>query len=249
MKTLILTLLALSSVICLAQPPAPVFEVASVRLAVSTISLGPPIQRTSNSLAIHGLSLRDCIQTAWQLPDSQVAGPGWLSDVRLEIAAKASGEVDEKKLNLMLRTLLADRLGVRTHVEKRETSAYVLTVTKSGPKFSESASDGPSALKNAPGGKKNFEHFGMAEFAVLLTRMLDKPVTDATGLKGHYDFQLDLAPYAPVPNADGSRGTPPDPVTMMITALQDELGLKVEARKETVDFLVVDHAEKTPTDN
>jgi uncharacterized protein (TIGR03435 family) len=248
MKTTVLSLLTLATVVCLAQPPAPAptFEVASVRLAVSPgIS---PTQRTSNSLAIHGLSLRDCIQTAWQLPEAQVSGPAWLGDVRLEIAAKASGPVDEKQLSLMLRGLLTERFGLKTH-ETRETATYALTVTKSGVKFAESTSDGAPAIKNAPGDKKSFEHFGMADFVVLLTRMLNRPVIDATGLKGHYDLHLDLTPYAPVANADGNPSAPFDPVTMMITALQEQMGLKVEARRDTVDFLTVDHAERTPTEN
>ena len=116
-------------------------------------------------------------------------------------------------------------------------------------KFAESTSDGAPAIKNAPGDKKSFEHFGMADFVVLLTRMLNRPVIDATGLKGHYDLHLDLTPYAPVANADGNPSAPFDPVTMMITALQEQMGLKVEARRDTVDFLTVDHAERTPTEN
>src|SRR5580698_6882150 len=127
---------------CFAQPPA--FDAASLRLADTAKEIpGPRVRTSPDSLTIHGSPLRDCIQLAYEMPPTQVTGPDWLGDVRLDIVAKAAGPVDEKQLHLMLRTLLAERLGVKTHIERKDMAVYALTLAKSGPKFSETTTEGP----------------------------------------------------------------------------------------------------------
>ncbi len=218
-----------------------------MRLAEPAGSPGPRIRTSSDSLTIHGLSLRDCIQTAYQMPATQVTGPDWLSDIRLDIAAKAAGPVTEAQLYLMLRTLLAERMGVRTHVEQKEMPVYALTLAKGGPKFSESTTEGPPVFGHGKGGP-NMQRVSMSELAMALYEPFGRPVIDATGLKGRYDIHLDMTSYRPAPTADGNPGSM-DMVSVMITALQEQMGLKVEGRKQGIDVLVVDHAEKTPSEN
>jgi uncharacterized protein (TIGR03435 family) len=88
----------------------------------------------------------------------------------------------------------------------------------------------------------------MPEFALMTSPAFDRPLVDETGLKGRYDLRLDIAPYLPQPSA-GSRTSAIDAAGMIITALREELGLKVEARKESAEFVVVDRAGRTPTAN
>jgi uncharacterized protein (TIGR03435 family) len=236
-------LFILAGLHCLAQSPS--FDAASLRLADAAKEIpGPRIRTSPDSLTIHGSSLRDCIQLAYEMPATQVTGPDWLGDVRLDIVAKAAGPVDEKQLHLMLRALLAERLGVKAHVERKEISVYALTIAKGGPKFAESTTEGRPTGK-AKSGQVSFEHFSMSDLAIALAQPFGRPVVDATGLKSRYDIHMDMTSYV----ADGNPATPMDAASMMITALQEQMGLKVEARKDAVDVLVVDHAEKTPTEN
>jgi uncharacterized protein (TIGR03435 family) len=228
---------------CLAQSPA--FDAASLRLADAAKEIpGPRIRTSPDSLTIQGSSLRDCIQLAYEMPATQVTGPDWLGDVRLDIVAKAAGPVDEKQLHLMLRTLLGERLGVKAHVERKEIPVYALTIAKGGPKFSESTTEGPPIFGKGKDGP-NMQRVSMSDLAMALSQPFGRPVVDATGLKGRYDIHMNMTSYV----ADGNPATPMDAATIMITALQEQMGLKVEARKDAVDVLMVDHAEKTPTEN
>ncbi len=229
-----------------AQSSALAFEVASVRLADPAGSSGPPVRTSPHSKTDRNFSLRNCVQMAYETV--HITAPAWLSDVRLDIVAKAAAPVDDKQLHLMLRALLAERLGLKVHFEPKEMSVYALTLAKGGPKFSETTTEGPPAGQGK-GGVFNMQRVSMSDFAIMLSQSVDRPVVDATGLKGRYDLRLDSAPYRPAPNADGSPGAPADPAAIMITALQEQLGLKVESRKEKVDFLVVDHAGKVPSEN
>src|SRR5580658_1149415 len=139
MKIVVPLVILFVSFRCLAQAPAalssapsPAFEVASVRLADAAGGpAGPPVQTSQDSLTLRNFSLRNCIQLAYEMPPTKVTGPDWLNDVRLDIVAKASGPVDEKQLHMMLRTLLAERLGLKAHVESKEMPVYALTLAKS----------------------------------------------------------------------------------------------------------------------
>ena len=123
-------------------------------------------------------------------------------------------------------------------------SVFMEVMTKGGVKFFESTTDGPPDARGTKG-LLTMRRFSMSEFAVMLSQQFRQPITDATGLKGRYDLHMDMTPYSPGAGADG----PADPMALMITALQEQLGLKFESRKDGLDVLVVDHAEKTPTAN
>ena len=135
--------------------------------------------------------MRACILWAYGMP-ADVVGPDWLNDVRLDIVAKAPTAVGDKQLYLMLRTLLIDRMGLQTHIEQREMPVYALTLAKSGPKFSESSTEGPEVTRQDKGAVI-LEHASLAELAAELSnKVFDRPVIDATGLKGRYDVRLDM---------------------------------------------------------
>ena len=155
------------------------FEAASVRLAVTNQD-PQPIQSTPGSLTIRGQSLQACLQWAYSMPRVQISGPGWLNDVRLDILAKAAGPADEARLRLMLRTLLADRMGVKSHVERKEMPVYALTLSEGGPKFHESVTEGPPPLWRRSEGILSAVRVSMNDLAEQISEPLNRPVIDAT---------------------------------------------------------------------
>jgi uncharacterized protein (TIGR03435 family) len=237
---------------CLAQsaappqsPAAPEFDAASVKLATedSLPAGGRRIQTTLNTLTTHGLSLRACILWAYGMP-AQVIGPDWLNDVRLDIVAKATKPVGDKQLYAMLKTLLIERMGLKTHVEKREMPVYALTIAKGGPKFPESTTEGPEVTRQEKGAVI-IQRASLSELAAELSgKGFDRPVIDATGLTGRYDVRLDMAAIA-----TANQANPSDPAGTMMGALEDQMGLKVVSRKAPLDVLVIDHAERKPAEN
>jgi uncharacterized protein (TIGR03435 family) len=224
--------------------PSPAFEVASVRVARTGEFQEDreDIRSSPGSLTMRHVSLNSCIKWAYGLNDFQISGPAWLDSEKFDIVAKAAGPVKEDQLRLMLQALLAERFKLVLHRDKRKAEVYVLLVGKGGPKFRESKSEGASTM--VPG------RFGFAaqrtstsQLAEYLAIPLRRPVLDLTRLPGRYDFALDLTGYA------GRDTQPDDMASLMLIAVQEQLGLKLEARKGLVEILVIDHIVKTPTVN
>jgi uncharacterized protein (TIGR03435 family) len=225
--------LALAVSVAQAQT-APTFEVASIK----------PNNSGTNSSGWHsrqGLmrltnqSLRSLICIAYDIGDQQVAGvPKWADGERFDITAKAATPAEDPELRVMLRALLADRFQLKFHREPRQFAGYALVVAKGGMKMTKSSAEGSSTH----GGRGTLEAKGasMAKLGENLTRRLNAPVTDATALKGGYDFKLEW----------DESSTPTGP--SIFTALQEQLGLKLEARKVTLDAIVVDSATKPAVD-
>ena len=226
------------------QPSAERFEVASVRLA-SDESLhfdGPRVQVLHGSVVMHASTMRACILWAYQMQSAQVIGPDWLDNVRLDMVAKAAGPVGEQHLFSMLRTLLAERLGVKTHVERKEMSVYALIPATGGPKLVQSTTEGPPTLeRDRSKGIEAYQRWSMYQLAAEFSMTLGRPVVNETGLTGHFDFRIDTTAVAVDPrNMDRES---------LLIATMRQLGLKVESRKDWVDVLVIDRAEKVPTEN
>jgi uncharacterized protein (TIGR03435 family) len=255
------SLLFLASYAASGQSPAasPAFDVASIKPSQLARAGGQGsrrenIQPTPGSLAMHNVTLASAIQWAYQVKPFQISGPSWITNDRFDIDAKSPGGAPETALRLMLQTLLADRFKLAFHRETREIPVYALTVGKAGAKVHHAGKDGDLEVKPGQGGKMNIElrTVSMAQFADFLsTSPLQRPVLDETGLAGKYDLALDLMPYL---NTDAD-GKIPGPVglsdmgNIIATAIQEQLGLKLESRKESAEVLVVDHAEKTPVEN
>jgi uncharacterized protein (TIGR03435 family) len=147
----------------------------------------------------------------------------------------------------MLQTLLAERFNLASHRQSRDMQVYVLVVDKNGPKFHESEGDGES---QQTGSKltRRWIRTKMAQLADNLGEAMQAPVLDQTGLSGKYDFSLDLTLYLSAAGGDRPEGGRPDILLMMLTAVREQLGLKLESRRAAVDVLVIDHLEK-PTAN
>jgi uncharacterized protein (TIGR03435 family) len=229
-----------------AQQPA--FEVASIR--PSNYQGGP--LRVMATIEADGINFsnvtpRQCIQRAYGVKSYQLTGPGWINSERYMIAAKAAGAVPQDKILMMLQTLLTVRFKLAFHREAKEMPLYALVVSKSGPKLKESKDEGATQI-SGDGDEIVFERASMQQLAATIGRSLDRPVIDATGLKGLYSFRLawadDNGPRPNAPGAGGSGASDPADAASVFTAVQERLGLKLESRRAPVDVLVIDHIEK-----
>lgn len=231
---------------CFAQSAPPAFESASIRPA---LSLDPKIQVTPGTLVLRNQPVLFLVQWAYDVTPAQIDAPASLRDSRFDIVAKAAGPASETEMRLMLRTLLADRFALKAHTEERTMPVYAMTLAKGGPKFEQSQTDGSYALEQTGAFLLAAHHARMSDVAREISVEVGRPVVDETGLTGRYEIRMNLAPYA-ARAADGST-TPGqfDMMSILFTGLQDLLGLKLESRKQSVDVLVIDHAEKTPTEN
>src|SRR5215831_17227521 len=208
----------------------PSFEVASVKPSAPGSS-GGGITPGPTGMTARNVTLLFCIRIAYDVQDYQVAGPNWVSTEQYDIAAKTGGPVKQDELRLMLRTLLAERFKLVLHQEERTRSVYALVIGKNGPKLTEAKSDETGGT-TAGRGHLVFTAATMPALARRLSQQLHEPVSDLTGLKGTYDFTLDWEQDESVPGPS------------LLTAVQEQLGLKLEARKVPIEVLVVDHAEQ-----
>ena len=241
----------------------PTFEVASVKPAVRVpsnqwrrISSADPSRVAYNNATLLLLLVR-----AYQVKDYQVSGPPWLTQERYDVAAKIPANATQNDVPQMLQALLADRFHLALHHEQRERQTYVLTAARSGFKL-QPAADAKGGLSfGVRNGMQNLKGpMTLASLASLLSSLTGTPVLDSTGIGGTFDIQLEWSPddrLQGVPPMqftprDPGAPTPPDAVTpagpSLFTAIQS-LGLKLEPRKAPIDMLVIDRADKTPTEN
>jgi uncharacterized protein (TIGR03435 family) len=223
--------------------PSLAFEAASVRLAGED-SLrfdGPRIQTRAASLIGHAASIREYVLWAYRILPAQLVAPDWLDDVRLDVVAKAAAPVNDQQMSLMLRNLLADRLGLKAHAEEKEMPVYALTPAKGGTKFSESTTEGPRNVERDQG-VEVYRRWSMYELLYAFSNTLGRPILDGTGLPGRYDFRIDLASVVMDPQER-------DKASVLIAVIRGQLGLNIESRKAKVKVLIIDHAEKRPTEN
>lgn len=242
---------------CLA-PAQPAFEVASIR-PTSPGGRGTPIQiATGGRFTAAGASVRSLIKKGYGARDFQISGgPDWVDSERYDIVAKAEHEssVSQDQLKLMLQALLADRFKLVLDRETKEISAYVLTIGKGGPKLKEVTLDDENAghgVRFGGMGRLRGVMSSMSQLAEALSDMalngehiVDRPVLDRTGLTGVYDFSL---LWTSQEGQLGALGTSDPSAPSLFTAVQEQLGLKLEARKAPVEMFVIKRVEK-PSEN
>jgi uncharacterized protein (TIGR03435 family) len=229
------------------------FEVATVKRSPPpegdriNINLG---NVRNGALTFGNASLSDCLKFAYGLvSDAQLAGPDWIKskEVRFDIVAQVPPDTPRERLLLMLQSLLVERLKLAVHHEQKDLSYLALAVGKNGPKLREvqpdrAGSTGLSMLGHIAGSQ-----LSMQTLALLISRFERQTVIDITGLKGLYEVKLEWTPDFP-PLVNGAPAeTAPGP--SLFTAVQEQLGLKLESRKGPVDVLVVDHANQIPAEN
>jgi uncharacterized protein (TIGR03435 family) len=243
-----------------AQPASttPTFEVASVKQNKSGTRGGSmEFSRGGERFTATNVPFGALVLLAYNLTVRQLSGPNAFFSEKYDVAAKAEHPVRPDEMLLMLQALLADRFKLVVHRDTREIPVYALTIGKKGPRLQPSdPSEGSAAVPRNPShaggtepksGHLIFKNESMPDFAWALSRMAgigDRVVVDNTGLKGNYDFELIFGRYDLPPAAADTRPDAPE----VFTALQEQLGLKLESKKAPVEFLVVDHVEP-PTQN
>ena len=218
------------------------FEVATIKPAVPDAGGSSGEDGRRGVLRVYNVTLKRCIRYAYAVAENQIlGGPKWIDDLRYDIVAKADHPAGEPELLTMLQPLLADRFKLELHHESRTLPGYALTVAKGG--IRATASD-PGRHSGANGGRGFIDAVAspMSELTIRLSALLGRPVVDMTGENRKFDFHLKWTPDDTQTGADSATSDRPS----LFTALQEQLGLKVESGKVPVDVLAVDHAEFPP---
>jgi uncharacterized protein (TIGR03435 family) len=231
---------------------ADVFEVASIKPQPWTGQGNSGVFVHGSTLSGEHVCLNDLIQYAWNLRPVQLSGgPAWAERGKLDssdlyqVVAKAPGDKppSAEQFRTMLQGLLAERFQLRVRHATKDLPVYKLVVAKNGPKLKESAADTKFALAIGPGqsGKSSrivAKHVAIPQLLFHLEYPAGRPVTDATGLAGFYDFELEYA-QENMAASSGDAGGP-----SLFTSLQAQLGLKLEPGTAPFDMVVIEHAEK-----
>ena len=234
-----------------AAAPAPAFDVASIKPGVP-LTGGPlaaireDISTSSGTLTMRNAKLSTIIRWAYKLNVYEIAAPDWVDNTRFDIVAKPEGTASEDQLRVMLQTLLKDRFKLVAHRAPKSVSGYALvTIPGVEPKLQKAEGGGEGRMVGNGILLLEGQKMPLSRLTDILSSALKEPVQDATGLPGFYDFKVDLRPYFTPPQP----GQQLDIAGIAIPALKDQLGLKLESRKVTLDVLTVDSAEKMPTEN
>jgi uncharacterized protein (TIGR03435 family) len=241
------------------HPAFEAFEVATIKPTPPDYQGGRFIRmQSAHVFAAKNYTLKAMVAAAYNLnPRAISGGPVWTDSDCYDIVASAPNEVrpslDEQMS--MLRKLLADRFRLTFHRERKELSIYTLTIAKNGPKLKETtaAPEEPPVLINRilPGRVLlPARNATMAQFASMMQRaVLDRPVVDKTGLSGRYDFELEWTPDDTQFGGQGPPGAPEIPLKPdLFAAMQQQLGLRLEAAKGPAEVLVIDQVAR-PSEN
>lgn len=257
---------------------SPKFDVASIKPAAPTehfmfgVRLMP-----GGGINAANVTLKLLIQNAYGVDDFQISGgPGWIETARYNIEAKPDSPADPNEWREMLKNLLADRFRLVLHRETRETPVYALVLARKDGKLGSGmieskqggcvARDSSKPLRPPGPGEPPFcgnvlmgasqliaTASTAGDMAPMLSRIVRRKVIDKTGLTGKYDFTLKYTPDENQRAMMSPPGMPPPAPAdssgpTLFTALQEQLGLKLEPRKAPVEIFVIDRAEK-PSEN
>jgi uncharacterized protein (TIGR03435 family) len=260
-----------------AQDSRPRFEVASIKPNVTGNGSPSYEAQPGGRFLIGNAPFKLMLALAYTLRDYQISGgPSWIATDRWDLQAKApegsipagleypSPATPNHPLFLMLQSLLEDRFQLRVHREARDEPVYELSVAKNGSKMKLSADQdevdfptGPTRAEPVPRGRIRMQGpkidgraIRIAQLVSILSDTTKRPVINKTGLSGLYDFTLEWSPEPGLAaNQNGQPAAPPnDSRPSFLTALQEQLGLKLESARGPVEVLVVDSVSK-PSEN
>jgi uncharacterized protein (TIGR03435 family) len=235
-----------------ASAQAPAFDAASIRVSKDVSNESSVMQDRSGNLAGHNATLKNLIRMAYGVRDYQIlGGPAWMDSERYEVVAKPrSRTVSGAEFQQMVQGFLAERFGLKLRRETRDLPAFALTVGKNGAHLTEWADGvGPSCGYNA--GRLTCTKVTLAILGEALARRLGRSVVDRTGLTGTYNLQLVWTPdetQVPGPSEMGQVQGMGSGGPSLFSAIQEQLGLKLETTKAPVEVLVIEGAEK-PSEN
>jgi uncharacterized protein (TIGR03435 family) len=215
-----------------------------------------------DSFTANNITLKELLGYAYQVREDLIFGlPGWADSSHFDISARVSDpdhsvldKLTRDQMKAMIRPVLFDRFQLKVHTDIRTLPVYDLVLAKGGPKLQKSPPppDDPDHPTSPGKHRKTSWRFGngdltvtaitMSDFAVTLADILQRTVIDKTGLTDDYEFNLKWTPEEDADKAadNGAADRPPD----IFTALQEQLGLKLEPAKGPITALVVDHAEQ-----
>jgi uncharacterized protein (TIGR03435 family) len=236
-----------------AQPPSPVapayaYDVVSIRQN-NTESGDTDITLDHNRFSATNVTLKQLLEVAYNIREDMISGiSGPVESARFDVEAKvlppdsgAPPQISDKQLAAMVVPLLTERFQIKSHIEVKTLPVYELTVLKSTPKFKPSASQDPHDFSINLNGQDNdmalnARNVSMAGLADAIADRVHRIVLDKTGLAGQYDVELKWSPDDVV---DGD----PDKAISIFTALQEQLGLKLQSAHGPVNTLVIDRVE------
>jgi len=221
------------------------FEAASIKPSTADPGSGSEVTSETGRIIARNVTLKRCVRGAYDVPEAQVfGGPKWVDEDRYDINAKAAGPAGGRELSAMFQSLLAERFHLVLHRETRALPGYALVLGKGGLRAMPSA---PGTPWNSTSSRRSIEAEGcnMAGLAQKLSEVLHVPVADMTTVDGKFDFKLEWTP-------EDLQAKPPSGTAMtevalgpsIFTALREQLGLRLEARKVPTEVLVIDRAEK-----
>jgi uncharacterized protein (TIGR03435 family) len=236
---------------------SPVFDVAAIRQNNSDHTARSHIYYSPGDGSFRAINvpMKMLLQFAFGLPETRIiGGPDWLSSIKFDVDAKADSSIDARMSTLsgddarqekqkMVRALLADRFKLIDHMETRELPIYILAPAKGGSKLQPSKSNGTTVDSwnnkiDVRGGDNT-----VALLAEELSKRLGRVVIDKTGIQGRYDILLNWTPddgAAGPLNGGGGISAAADSGPSIFTAIQEQLGLKLESQKGPVEVLVID---------
>lgn len=245
------------SVPSMAADAKPGFEVATIK--PSTADEQRIFQVQGARLVTKATSLVDLMMFAYGVHPAQIVdGPDWMTGQKFDVVVQPSlpGRPSTPQMRSIVQQLLADRFRLAFHHAQRELPVYRLVTAKGGPKLTSTSKEEEQATNTAAvgiaAGEMTVRNATLGEFASLMQRYvrLDRPIVDHTGIAGKYNFKLDWTPdfsqfdgHPPPGPAKSDENSP-----SLYTAIQEQLGLKLEAAKEPTDVLVIDHVER-PSEN
>jgi len=251
-------------------PPVTEFEVAEIR--PSRPDTKANFEMKSGRIEAFAVTLKDLIGFAYSLDDYMLAGvEKWLDTDHFDLIAKADPSVTDGTLQAMLRTLLAERFHLKQHFAEQPVSVWALTAPKGKGKLKETTGEEHAGCKRAPKDGAlvySCRNTTMAQLADKLPDVAgaaaylnEHPMVDLTGLKGSYDFDIAWAPpgrvygrggqgqNAGLPLAGAPTASAPDGGLTIFEAIDKQLGLKLAVEKHPMTIVVIDHVDRTPSDN
>ena len=237
------------SLVCLRGADDPRFAVASIRPHAPEDSLFGVKMPNNGRFSSTGTVAKLIVMLAYDVQDSQISGgPGWFTTEKWDVEARSDNGAAHtaEETRRMLQTLLSDRFALSIHREMQQRPAYVLTVAKSGPKIQPKTEIGRTNIQ-VTSNSVHLESGELARLAQVLSTALGRPVLDRTGLTGLYDLllQWDDAPVREggVPGLDPSVA-PGNSFGSIFSAIQEQLGLRLESRQAPVEVVVIDSIER-----
>ena len=238
----------------------PEFDVASVKPNKSGPRPNfdtPYVFSPSGRFTATDVTLTELIIVAYETRRIQMqGGPGWLDVDRFDVAAKAddaAGPIKGTQFRAMIQTMLEERFKLALHRETKELSVYALVVEKNGHKLQKAKDDEQPLFAPGKLGQMTFRKMPVVALVNTVSNILHTPVVDRTGLEGFFDYTLEPAP--PDPNQmRGPGASAGGPATaynfgdVVIAAMQEQLGLRLEKQKAPLEITIIDHAEP-PTEN